>query len=110
LLATSWAGAQDSQQTDGPAFTGTSKTTPVLRRDILLRLIPMFTVAQHCHDVETIDATFQQLDKDTSGRVTGMLERWRANGCGKSSLFDVRLMRTSNNQTDFVVTPVPPTS
>jgi hypothetical protein len=106
LLATSWATAQDSQKSASPAFTGNSKTTPVLRRDILLRLIPMFAVPQHCDQVETIDATFQQLDKDASGRVAGMLERWRATGCGKSSLFEVRLTRTSNDQTDFLVTPV----
>ena len=110
LLAASWAGAQDSQKSASPAFTGNSKTTPALRRDILLKLIPMFAVPQHCDQVETIEATFQQLDKDASGRVTGMLERWRATGCGRSSLFDVRLTRTSNDQTDFLVTPVPPTS
>ena len=70
----------------------------------------MFVVPQHCDQIETIEATFQGLDKDASGRVTGMSERWRAIGCGKSALFDVRLTRTPNDQTDFVVTPVAPDS
>jgi hypothetical protein len=110
LLTAPWAGAQDSQMNASPAFTGNSKTTPILRRDILVRLIPMFAIPQHCDHIETIEATFQELDKDASGRVTGMSERWLAIGCGKSALFDVRLIRTTKDQTDFVVTPIPPAS
>jgi hypothetical protein len=70
----------------------------------------MFVVREHCVGVESIDATFVGLDKDASGRVTGMKEQWRAFGCGKSAAFDVQLTRTKDDQTDYVVTPVPAAS
>ena len=110
LLVMSLAHAQEPQNAAIPVFTGSSKTTAVLRHDILVTLIPMFVVHEHCAGVESIDATFVGLDKDASGRVTGMKERWLAFGCGKSAAFDVQLTRTKDGQTDYVVSPFPTAS
>jgi hypothetical protein len=110
LLVMSLAHAQEPQNAASPVFTGSSKTTAVLRHDILGTLIPMFVAHEHCAGVESIDATFVAIDKDASGRVTGMKERWRAFGCGKSAAFDVQLTRTRDDQTDYVVSPVPTAS
>jgi hypothetical protein len=100
--------AQEPLNSAVPAFAGNSKTTAVLRHDILATLIPMFVAQENCTAVESIDAVFIVLNKDASGRVTGMLERWQAHGCGKSAMFDVQLTRTNNDQTDYFVTPVRP--
>jgi hypothetical protein len=106
LLFISRSYAQEPLNSAIPAFAGNSKTTPMLRHDILVTLIPMFVARENCPAVESIDATFVGLDKDASGRVTGMLERWQAHGCGKSAMFEVQLTRTNNDQTNYLVTPV----
>jgi hypothetical protein len=108
LLVMSRSYAQEPLNGANPAFAGNSRTTTILRHDILATLIPMFVAHEKCPAVESIDATFVGLNKDESGKVTGMLERWQAHGCGKSAMFEVQLTRTNNDQTDYLVTPVRP--
>jgi hypothetical protein len=93
LLVISLAHAQEPQNAALPVFTGSSKTTAVLRHDILVTLIPMFVAHEHCLGLRALTRRL-----------------WRAFGCGKSAAFDVQLTRTKDDQTDYVVSPAPTAS